>query len=92
MTYYIHADKFFLENRTENGGYLEVQDDGKFGFFYPETKKPEGKILDYKGKWVAPGLVDTHIHGSLREDVMKSDWEGIDKISQGLLSAGVTSW
>lgn len=23
---------------------------------------------------------------------MKSDWEGIDKISQGLLSAGVTSW
>ena len=52
MTYYIHADKFFLENRTENGGYLEVQDDGKFGFFYPETKKPEGKILDYKGKWL----------------------------------------
>lgn len=43
MTYYIHADKFFLENRTENGGYLEVQDDGKFGFFYPETKKPEEK-------------------------------------------------
>lgn len=92
MTYYIHADKFFLENRTENGGYLEVQDNGKFGFFYPESKKPEGKIVDYAGKWVAPGLVDTHIHGSLREDVMKSDWEGINKISKGLLSAGVTSW
>lgn len=23
---------------------------------------------------------------------MKSDWEGIDKISNGLLQAGVTSW
>ncbi|GAA3638231.1 N-acetylglucosamine-6-phosphate deacetylase [Lactobacillus hamsteri] len=92
MTYYIHADKFFLENRTENGGYLEIQYDGKFGFYYPESQKPEGKIVDYSGQWVAPGYVDTHIHGSLREDVMKSDWEGIDKISQGLLSAGVTSW
>ncbi|HBN37831.1 MAG TPA: N-acetylglucosamine-6-phosphate deacetylase [Lactobacillus johnsonii] len=92
MTYYIHADKFFLENRTENGGYLEIQDNGKFGFYYPENKKPDGKIVDYSGKWVAPGYVDTHIHGSLKEDVMKSGWEGIDKISNGLLSAGVTSW
>ncbi|EFG55019.1 N-acetylglucosamine-6-phosphate deacetylase [Lactobacillus amylolyticus] len=92
MTYYIHADKFFLENRTENGGYLEIQDNGKFGFYYPETEKPADKIVDYPGKWVAPGYVDTHIHGSLREDVMKSDWDGINKISKGLLSAGVTSW
>lgn len=92
MTYYIHADKFFLENRTEKGGYLEIQDNSKFGFYYPETEKPAGKIVDYPGKWVAPGYVDTHIHGSLREDVMKSDWDGINKISKGLLSAGVTSW
>lgn len=92
MTYYIHADKFFLENRTENGGYLEINDNSKFGFYYPESEKPEGKIVDYKGKWVAPGYVDTHIHGSLGEDTMKSDWDGINKISKGLLSAGVTSW
>lgn len=91
MTYYIHADKFFLENRTENGGYLEVTD-GKFGFYYSEKEKPTGKIIDYPGKWVAPGYVDTHIHGSLREDVMKSDWAGINKVSEGLLRAGVTSW
>ncbi|KRK07540.1 n-acetylglucosamine-6-P deacetylase [Lactobacillus pasteurii DSM 23907 = CRBIP 24.76] len=92
MAYYIHADKFFLENRTENGGYLEVQSDGKFGFYYPESQKPAGEIREYQGKWIAPGLVDTHIHGSLKEDVMKSDWEGINKISEGLLRAGVTSW
>ncbi|WP_040473299.1 N-acetylglucosamine-6-phosphate deacetylase, partial [Lactobacillus gigeriorum] len=92
MTYYIHADKFFLENRTENGGYLEVTDDGKFGFYYPEADKPEGEIRDYTGKWIAPGLVDTHIHGSVKEDVMHSDWDGINKLSEALLSAGVTSW
>ncbi|HBG90796.1 MAG TPA: N-acetylglucosamine-6-phosphate deacetylase, partial [Lactobacillus acetotolerans] len=92
MTYYIHADKFFLENRTEKGGYLEIQDNGKFGFYYPKNEKPAGKIVDYSGKWIAPGYVDTHIHGSLKEDVMKSDWQGIDKLSKGLLKAGVTSW
>lgn len=92
MTYFIHADKFFLENVTETGGYLEIDDNGNFGFYYSENKKPDGKIIDYVGKYVAPGLVDTHIHGLLNEDVMKSDWDGINKISEGLLQAGVTSW
>lgn len=93
MSYYIHADKFFLENRTEIGGYLEIQDNGKFGFYWREDQKPKtGEIKEFPGKWVAPGLVDSHIHGSLHEDVMKSDWEGINKISEGLLRAGVTSW
>lgn len=92
MTYFIHAAKFFLENKTEQGGYLEVDDHGKFGFYYPEKEKPAGKILDYKNKWIAPGLFDTHIHGLLDEDVMKSDWQGLNKISVGLLKAGVTSW
>lgn len=92
MTYYIHAAKFFLKNRTEFGGYLEVTDEGKFGFYYPENEKPNGKIKEYPGKAVAPGYVDTHIHGLLNEDVMKSNWQGINKISEGLLAAGVTSW
>lgn len=92
MTYYIHADKFFLENVTEDGGYLEVQDDGKFGFYYPENETPTGKIVDYPGKWIAPGLVDTHVHGSLKEDVMVSEWDGINRLSEGFLRSGVTSW
>lgn len=92
MTYYIHAKKFFLENKTELGGYLEVQDNGQFGFYYPEDQKPDGEIKEYGDKLIAPGYFDTHIHGLLNEDVMKSDWQGINKISEGLLKAGVTSW
>ena len=93
MSYYIHAGKFFLENRTENGGYLEVQDDGNFGLYYREDEKPShGLIKEYGDQWIAPGYVDTHIHGLLDEDTMKSDWEGVNKISEGLLQAGVTSW
>lgn len=92
MTYYIHAKKFFLENKAELGGYLEVQDNGQFGFYYPESQKPDGEIKEYGDKLIAPGYFDSHIHGLLNEDVMKSDWEGINKISEGLLKAGVTSW
>ncbi len=90
MSYYIHADKFFLDNTTENGGYLEITDDGKFGAYTRE--KPVGKILDYSGRYVSPGLVDTHIHGLLGHDVMDNDWQNIQEMSEGLLQAGVTSW
>ncbi|WP_334329735.1 N-acetylglucosamine-6-phosphate deacetylase [Companilactobacillus sp. HBUAS59699] len=91
MTYYIHAKKFFLQNTTENGGYLEVTD-GKFGDFFTEDEKPEGKIVDYSDKYIAPGLVDTHIHGLVGDDVMNNSWKEFNEMSEGLLKAGVTSW
>jgi N-acetylglucosamine-6-phosphate deacetylase len=92
MSYYIHAAKFFLKNVTENGGYLEITDDGKFGDYLPAGQKPEGEIKDLGGKWIAPGLVDTHIHGLLGHDVMDNDWDAISEMSEGLLKCGVTSW
>ncbi|GEP19266.1 N-acetylglucosamine-6-phosphate deacetylase [Pediococcus argentinicus] len=90
MSYYIYADKFFLENATENDGYLEIKDNGTFGQF--SSEKPEGKIIDKKGQWIAPGLVDTHIHGLLNHDVMDNDENGLRVMSKGLLQCGVTSW
>lgn len=92
MSYYIHAAKFFLKNVTENGGYLEITDDGKFGHYLPEGNKPEGEIKDFGDKWIAPGLVDTHIHGLLGHDVMDNDWDAMQEMSEGLLKCGVTSW
>lgn len=90
MRYYIHADQFYLPNGREKGGYLEIVD-GKFGAYLPEGSQVPDAV-DYTGFSVAPGYVDTHIHGSVKEDVMKSDWEGINRLSEALLSAGVTSW
>lgn len=54
----------------------------------PET----ADILDYSGYQIAPGLVDTHIHGFAGFDVMDNSAEGIHKMSEGLLSTGVTSF
>ena len=89
---YIHASKFFLHNTTENGGYLAITDDGKFGDYFTEDNKPAGTIIDYDGKWIAPGLIDTHIHGLLGHDVMDADPDGINAMSEGLLKCGVTYW
>ncbi|KFN91176.1 N-acetylglucosamine-6-phosphate deacetylase [Tetragenococcus muriaticus PMC-11-5] len=62
MRKFVAADKFFLESHVENDGYLEIKD-GKFGDFYRELPDEEVTVVDQKGKWIAPGLVDTHIHG-----------------------------
>ncbi|UQS82216.1 N-acetylglucosamine-6-phosphate deacetylase [Bombilactobacillus folatiphilus] len=92
MMKYIHAAKFFLKNTTENGGYLEITNDGNFGQYLPESHRPTSEILDYQDQWIAPGLIDTHIHGIAGHDVMDNDSEGLNEMSEALLRCGVTSW
>lgn len=90
MKTYIYADKFFMNYGIEENGYLSIID-GKFGHFQKE--KPESaEIVDYLGKYIAPGFVDTHIHGLLNSDVMDNTPEAIKTISKGLLQFGVTSF
>ncbi|MBO0450854.1 MULTISPECIES: N-acetylglucosamine-6-phosphate deacetylase [Enterococcus] len=90
MKTFIYADKFFLNSGVKGAGYLDVTA-GIFGTYTKE--KPEGaEIIDQSGKWIAPGLVDTHIHGYKNHDVMDNDAEGIKVMSEGLLSCGVTSF
>lgn len=66
--------------------------DGKFGAYTKKLTEKDVKVIDYSGKWIAPGLVDTHIHGYKGHDVMVVDFEGIKAISEGLLRCGVTSF
>ncbi len=68
MTYYIKADKFFYPYQTLSGGYLEIKA-GKFGKHMQEAPE-DAEVKDYTGYWIAPGLVDTHIHGFDGADVM----------------------
>ncbi|MBO0410800.1 N-acetylglucosamine-6-phosphate deacetylase [Enterococcus hulanensis] len=90
MKTFIYADKFFLNSGVKGAGYLDVTD-GIFGTYTKE--KPEGaEIIDQTGKWIAPGLVDTHIHGYKNHDVMDNDADGIKVMSEELLSCGVTSF
>ena len=90
MSVYLYAKSIVLADTERENAYLEIKDDGTFGSILEE--KPEGTIIDYSAYHLAPGLVDTHIHGYASHDVMDNDFEGIKVISEGLLSCGVTSW
>ena len=90
MKTFIYADKFFLNSGVKGEGYLDVTD-GIFGT-YTKEKPADAEIIDQSGKWIAPGLVDTHIHGYKNHDVMDNDADGIKVMSEGLLSCGVTSF
>lgn len=88
-TYAIKADTFYLPTRVAHGGYLMVED-GVFGAYV--TDEPDCEILDLAGKQVAPGFVDTHIHGFDNCDVMDCKADSVRTISRGILRNGVTSW
>ena len=59
----------------------------------PVGSVPEDvEIIDAKGGYVAPGLIDMHIHGYLGKDVCDGEEESIRTISKGLLANGVTGY
>ena len=88
-TYAIKADKFFLPAGPQLGGYLMVED-GVFGAW--QADEPSCEIKDYTGAWIAPGMVDTHIHGFYNHSTTDNDPEGIDISSTELARRGTTSW
>ena len=81
------ADYIILEDKVLENYYMEVRK-GKIKSFSKE--KPE----EYEdlGEIIAPGLVDTHIHGYHGEDIMDAKKGALEIISKGLLETGVTSF
>lgn len=59
----------------------------------PESELPEGiETIDACGGYIAPGLIDLHIHGYLGADVCDADGQSMRTISRGLLQNGVTGY
>ncbi len=59
----------------------------------PADSLPENtEIIDARGGYVSPGLIDLHIHGYLEKDVCDGEEESIRTISKGILQNGVTGY
>ena len=50
------------------------------------------EVIDAKGNYVSPGLIDIHIHGCKGFDTMDEDEDAVEVISKGLAETGVTSF
>lgn len=49
-------------------------------------------LYDAMGRYVSPGFIDIHSHGSMGHDSMDGDWKGIKAMGEGLASHGVTGF
>ncbi len=54
---------------------------------------PEGcERIDAAGRYIAPGLIDVHIHGYLGADASDGDAQGLRTMAAGILQNGVTGF
>ncbi len=81
------ADYVILEEKIEKDLFVEVEN----GKIKSLSKNEPEKFINLEGI-LAPGLVDTHIHGYKNEDIMNAKKGSLNIISKGLLECGVTSF
>ncbi|MDO4778038.1 MAG: N-acetylglucosamine-6-phosphate deacetylase [Tissierellia bacterium] len=88
MKTYYKAKKIFLEKEILKDYFMAVEN-GKIEGFYQEISD---EYIDYSDLYIAPGLVDTHIHGFKNADIMDAKEGNLNIISKGILEMGVTSF
>ena len=87
--------KIILENKVlENDYSIEIENGLIKNILSPNDEVPNDKerfffSSDY---YIAPGLIDTHIHGSKGFDVMDGSVDSLAEIAKSLYTQGVTSF
>lgn len=69
--------------------------DSKIIGIFDELPQNDGKdiqVINAKGKYVSPGLIDIHIHGNIGYDFMDVDLFEIEEIEKSIASKGVTGY
>jgi N-acetylglucosamine-6-phosphate deacetylase len=83
-----------LEDRIQPGGVIIR--DGRIHQVFTEGQTPAGlgeqEAIDLGRAYLAPGMIDIHIHGSAGVDVLDADHDRLTKLSRFLASEGVTGY
>ena len=87
----IKNGKLILEDGIVSGQAVLYTD--KIVGIVDENEIPaDATVIDAEGGYIAPGLIELHIHGYLGKDVCDASKESIRIISKGLLENGVTGY
>ena len=90
----LHNARVVLEAGVQRGGVL-VRDE-RVALVFTNEQIPTGfgasYSIDLKGAYLAPGMIDIHIHGSAGIDVQATDAAGLRRLSEFLLAEGVTGY
>ncbi len=84
--------RLILEDREVKGGALLFNERIIGCTTEEEARACADEVIDAKGAYICPGLVDIHIHGYLGADVSDADEAGIRTIAEGIIKNGVTSF
>lgn len=91
LTYIING-KIVLPEAVVCGKALVFDSDSGKIVGLVESVPSDVKTIDANGNYVAPGLVDIHIHGCFGEDTSDAKPEGVKKMAYGVAQNGVTAF
>lgn len=90
----LHNARVALAHGVERGGVLVR--DGRLAQVFARERTPAGfsreESIDLEDAYLIPGLIDIHIHGSAGVDLQATDEAGLVKLSEFLLSEGITGY
>jgi N-acetylglucosamine-6-phosphate deacetylase len=90
----LHNARVILPDCVRHGGVMIR--DGRIAQIFAHDQTPtgigSGESTDLQEAYLAPGLIDIHIHGSAGVDVQDTDSAGLSKLSEFLLSEGVIGY
>lgn len=75
-----------LDLRVEDGKIAAMDKWGRIPAY------PNEEVIDLKGRILAPGAIDNHIHGAMGVDTMDANEDALQTISRFLAGKGVTSF
>jgi N-acetylglucosamine-6-phosphate deacetylase len=90
----LHNARIVLQPEIKHGGLLIR--DGRIAEVFETRQMPTGlsarETIDVQGAYLAPGMIDIHIHGSAGVDVQNANRAELSTLSEFLLTHGVTGY
>jgi N-acetylglucosamine-6-phosphate deacetylase len=84
--------RLILPDGVREGGVLNGSDRIEALLSPSEAAPPDATVIDARGRYVGPGLLDVHVHGGGGFDLMSDDPEQIRGYARWVAKRGVTSF